>query len=106
MRKNDVPGSASRTAAVYESVRREFLLPQLELSRTKYGVGSAVASLIQVWALMPSDPRGVASVALPVARAVRTAFMSHRLSRARTSAPKSGGHGLAPPLWLPLAVQR
>lgn len=45
MRKDDVPGYNSRTHAVFQCLKKEFVLPQLNLTRTGEG-GKAVVSLI------------------------------------------------------------
>jgi hypothetical protein len=44
MRKDDVPGYATRTAAVYDCLVREFVQPQINL----VGAGDAVVSLIEM----------------------------------------------------------
>lgn len=46
MRLSDVPGHASRTAAVYDCLATQLIAPQLELSKTGQA-GDAVVSLIE-----------------------------------------------------------
>eukprot|EP00049_Salpingoeca_infusionum_P010039 m.170205 g.170205 ORF g.170205 m.170205 type:complete len:683 (+) comp14523_c0_seq1:583-2631(+) len=50
MKKSDVPGYTSRTEAVYSTLRREFLQPQLDLAKSAAGAtsGDAVVSLIEM----------------------------------------------------------
>jgi hypothetical protein len=48
MRKDDVPGYESRTCAVYDSLARDFIAPQLQVSETDAAAGDAVVSLIEM----------------------------------------------------------
>jgi hypothetical protein len=60
MRKDDVPGHATRTAAVYECLARKFVEPQIKLS-TNGGVGpvagDAVVTIIEVGPSRCASPR-------------------------------------------------
>jgi len=48
MRRSDVPGYGSRTEAVYDTLLREFVQPQLELTRGGTVLGTAVVTLIEM----------------------------------------------------------
>eukprot|EP00053_Salpingoeca_punica_P022931 m.215724 g.215724 ORF g.215724 m.215724 type:complete len:581 (-) comp42827_c0_seq1:210-1952(-) len=50
MRRNDVPGFPTRTSAVYDCILREFLEPQLSLTRAGRGrsLGNVVLSLVHM----------------------------------------------------------
>jgi hypothetical protein len=48
MRRSDVPGFATRTAAVYDCLAREFVQPQLDVTRGDTHAGTAVVTLVEM----------------------------------------------------------
>ena len=48
MRKNDMTGYETRTAAVYDTITERYLKPQLELNESSGKIGNAVVSLIEM----------------------------------------------------------
>ena len=76
MRGEDIPGYATRTAAVYECLAREFVIPQLELSKTA-GAGAAVVTLIEM-----SDEAEVLLERVPINDALLRYLRERSTSRA------------------------
>ena len=80
MRKNDVPGFPTRTAAVYESLNRDYVRPQLDAARAGgMQLGQVIVTLIEM-----SDDATVLHERVPIDEALFDALDERKTSRARS----------------------
>ena len=78
MRKDDVPGYATRTEAVYDCLARDFLAPQLQVSKDAMA-GDAVVSLLEM-----SDEAVVALERRPITEQLQTNIARRAQRRAHS----------------------
>jgi Mg-chelatase subunit ChlD len=78
MRKDDVPGYATRTEAVYDCLARDFLAPQLQVSKDAMA-GDAVVSLLEM-----SDEAVVALERQPITEELQTNIARRAQRRAQS----------------------
>jgi hypothetical protein len=77
MRRADVPDFATRTAAVYDCLAREFVQPQLDVTRGDAHAGAAVVTLVEM-----GEQANVLLTRAPVDEALLAFFKQRGASRA------------------------